>query len=170
MVLYLCYTIGMNFNCENPPCGKTSYARPAEYARKKHHFCSRKCYSEYRRDVLPTEQQNAFQGGITPEESRRRWAAKNKKVLAIRAAKRKERELNAPGSHTKKEWLEVKALGCAEEDETCKGDITKDHEIPLIMGGSDDINNIQGLCRSHNSRKSTKVYLGNFEVKGKNEL
>ena len=155
----------ISFNCDN--CGQPATDRPSEYARKKRHFCSRKCYSEYRRDKLPVEEQNAFQGGITPEESRRKWAEKNKKILAIRAAKRKERELNAPGSHTTKEWLAVKAKGCAEEDDTCKGDITKDHEIPLIMGGSNDIDNIQGLCRSHNSRKSTKVYLGKFNVKEK---
>ena len=148
------------FNCEY--CSKTTFTSPSAYARKKHHFCSRKCYTDYRREMQPPEEQNAWMGGVSREESRRRWAEKNAKVVAARARARKQREYNAPGSHTRKEWLEVKAEydnDCAMADSTCKGSITKDHIVPLAMGGSNDASNLQPLCRSHNSRKSTRVYI-----------
>lgn len=153
----------MNATCDN--CGTTYFTTPSEYKRKKRHFHNRDCYTEYREKHLPTEEQNAWQGGVTVEESRRRWAAKNKKAVDARKQARRLRELNAPGSHTKKEWEELKAEygnECAEHDDTCKGSITKDHKVPLIMGGSNDITNLQPLCRSHNSRKSRKVYTGTF--------
>lgn len=140
----------------------------AEYARKKRHFCSRACYTKYRAEILPTEEQNAFQGGISVEESRKRWADKNKKQLAARAAARKQRVEDAPGHHTQKEWRHVRDVvyggHCAEEDSSCKGGITKDHIVPLLMGGSEDPDNLQPLCRSHNSRKSTKVFIQFKEI------
>lgn len=159
----------VSFTCDN--CGGPGSDRPSEFAKKKRHFCKRLCYSEYRRDKLPREEQHAFQGGVTPEESRRRWAAKNKKALIARKAARKLRELNAPGSHTRKDWEAIKKAAnytCVEhEDGTCRGGITKDHKVPLIMGGSQDPENLQVMCRSHNSRKSTQVYLETKEEKSK---
>lgn len=79
-------------------------------------------------------------GGPTPDEKGR--------------AARKERKANAQGSHTKKEWLALLALQngiCAD----CKQQkpLTKDHIIPLSKGGSDAVENLQGLCRECNSRK-----------------
>ena len=161
----------ISFQCDN--CGTLAHDRDTEFARKKRHFCSRVCYSQFRRDKLPLEEQHAYQGGVTPEESRRRWAAKNKRVLALRQQARRQREIDAPGSHTKAEWEAVKkSYGnqCADHDATCRGGITKDHKVPLAFGGSQDPDNLQPLCRSHNSRKSTRVYLETFKEEKSNEL
>lgn len=153
----------IEFNCDN--CGKGASAHRSHYMRKKRHFCSRECYSAFRAEKLPPEEQNAWKGGITPEESRRKYTQKNKdKVRAMNKARRL-RELNAPGSHTKEEWEQVKRAAnnqCAMKDDTCRGSITKDHVVPLVMNGSNDVGNLQVLCRSHNSRKTRQVYLGTW--------
>jgi 5-methylcytosine-specific restriction endonuclease McrA len=156
----------VHFNCDY--CRGPGVNRASEYARKKRHFCKRQCYTNYRREILPMEEQNAWKGGITPEESRRRWARANKAKVAAMAKARRLRELNAPGSHTPEDWERVKATynyECAEKDETCRGSITKDHEVPLIMGGSDNPENLRPLCRSHNARKGRRVHLDLMSTK-----
>ncbi len=50
----------IKFNCEN--CGKESSDRPSHYARKKRHFCSISCYSEFRKTKLQIEEQHAYKG------------------------------------------------------------------------------------------------------------
>jgi len=74
---------------------------------------------------------------------------------------RRNRKLNAEGSHTFGEWeLLKKQYGytcpcCGKEEPDIK--LTEDHIIPLSKGGSDHIENIQPLCRSCNSKKHTKI-------------
>lgn len=64
---------------------------------------------------------------------------------------------NAPGKYTAEEFLELcelfgnVCLACGEETQ-----LTADHVIPLAKGGSNDISNIQPLCRSCNSKKHTQ--------------
>jgi 5-methylcytosine-specific restriction endonuclease McrA len=60
----------------------------------------------------------------------------------------------ALGSHTRAEWLALLAKhgGRCARCEATEG-ITKDHIKALVKGGSNDISNIQPLCRSCNSRK-----------------
>lgn len=70
--------------------------------------------------------------------------------------KRSERLANARrlGTHSPEEW-EALLQVCGEECLRC-GDSTekvKDHIVPIYMGGSDAIENIQPLCRSCNSSK-----------------
>lgn len=61
------------------------------------------------------------------------------------------------GKHTFKEWQDLldfygrKCLRCGSTE-----NITQDHVIPLHLGGSDDIDNIQPLCRSCNSKKNAR--------------
>lgn len=150
----------VEYNCDN--CGITAQTKRSEYLKNRRHFCSRKCYSIFREHQLPKEEQHAWQGGVTPAESRRRWREKHKeKMNAIKKA-RERREQEAPGSHTAAEWREVKeAYGnrCAEHDNYCRGPITKDHKTPLAFGGSQNKENLQPLCSRHNSRKSARVLL-----------
>jgi hypothetical protein len=67
---------------------------------------------------------------------------------------------NAEGSHTVEEWLALKGKYnnscaiCFVSDLESK--LTIDHIIPLKLGGTHYISNIQPLCRSCNSRKGAK--------------
>ena len=71
------------------------------------------------------------------------------------------RRLSADGSHTKAEWETLKAQynwtcpACGKREPEIK--LTEDHIIPLSKGGSDNIENIQPLDRSCNSKKRTKT-------------
>jgi hypothetical protein len=58
------------------------------------------------------------------------------------------------GYHTEKEWRVV----CAAYNWRCaackkRRPLTKDHIIAVVQGGTNDITNIQPLCRSCNSKK-----------------
>jgi len=74
---------------------------------------------------------------------------------------RRNRELGAEGSHTTGDWETLKAqynwtcLHCKKLEPTIK--LTQDHIIPLSKGGSDNIENIQPLCKSCNSLKGVKM-------------
>jgi len=46
---------------------------------------------------------------------------------------------------------------CAHSDCNAIDDLTVDHRVPLSRGGTDDLANLQFLCRSHNSAKNDKI-------------
>lgn len=68
------------------------------------------------------------------------------------------RKLNSEGFHTENDWNAVKnlfgnkCLICGNIE-----NITEDHIIPLFVGGTDSIFNIQPLCKSCNSKKHIKI-------------
>lgn len=87
----------------------------------------------------------------------KRWIAANKqRSLDIRRAYRGRRKGN-DGSYTSDEWQALcdrfgrKCVKCGSD-----GRLEADHVVPVSKGGSNDISNIQPLCRSCNARKWAK--------------
>lgn len=65
----------VKFFCEY--CKVESSDRPSHYALKRRHFCSQNCYSLFRKDLLPKEEQNRYGTGYSPEERLRRAKARS---------------------------------------------------------------------------------------------
>lgn len=98
------------------------------------------------------EERNAYQ---------REYGKANRDKLTLYTNNRRARKLFAKGSHTNEEWQELKSyynytcLCCKKQEPEIK--LTRDHVRPLILGGSDSIDNIQPLCARCNSKKSLRV-------------
>lgn len=92
----------------------------------------------------------------TPEEI----VAYKKKVSWAKNKRNRTKRSNG-GQHTYKEWLDLKkeynyrCACCYKHDD--ESPLTEDHIIPISLGGTDDIINIQPLCRSCNVKKMTKI-------------
>lgn len=98
-----------------------------------------------------------------PEKERRRrnwyWERNRQKVLALHSAYRA-RKHGSGGSYTVQEWHQV----CERFGGICpacgrKRQLTADHIVPVSKGGSSNIENIQPLCGSCNSRKHNKFII-----------
>lgn len=107
-----------------------------------------------------------WKGGISKDNEYRKEYGKNyrkknyNRILYINL-RRKVMKLGNGGSHTYQEWETLKAqynftCPCCHKSEP-EIKLTEDHIIPLSKGGSDNIENIQPLCKSCNCKKHTKT-------------
>lgn len=155
------YQTAIEFKCDF--CGATAWERRSHYARKKRHFCSRVCYSEFRKNRLPLSEQHAYKGirkeGESKQVYHKRYCKKNPEIISHLKSRRYAVEKNAEGNHSLLEWNQLKLKyhnKCAHCGNIKK--LTKDHIIPLSKGGTDYISNIQPLCRNCNSKKWNHIY------------
>lgn len=90
-------------------------------------------------------------------EKNKKQYNKNKSYYIIKSHHRYALKKGAEGSHAVKEWLDLveefnhRCIRCFRIN-----NLTRDHIIPLSMGGSDYIGNIQPLCKKCNSSKGVK--------------
>lgn len=88
----------------------------------------------------------------------RNWEERNPDKPKLYEQRRRARKQGSDGEYSEAEWKALvkqqggRCLACGKKTE-----LTADHVIPLVKGGSNDISNIQGLCRSCNSTKGTKA-------------
>lgn len=91
----------------------------------------------------------------------RKWRRKNKDKVVMYAQRRRARLLGADGNYTTREWGRLKkqfshqCLCCKKREPSIK--LTVDHVVPISLGGSNSIDNIQPLCMSCNSSKGTNI-------------
>jgi 5-methylcytosine-specific restriction endonuclease McrA len=141
--------------CSN--CGKKRWASNGEIKEWNNHFCSNKCKFEYQKGKKRPDVSEAIRGKNNPSwkggggQERRTW----------NEIKRRIRKKGNGGSHTLSEWQDVKkkynytCLCCGKQEPEIT--LTVDHVIPVSKGGTNNIDNIQPLCRSCNPRKSNKI-------------
>jgi len=161
------YDSAIEYACDY--CGIIYWESKKAFEKKKRHFCSMRCYSLFRANVLPLTEQHAYRGVRKNGESKqiyhRNYCKTHPETISHLKARRYAREKGAEGSHTLLEWQMLKFTHCY-KCAICgeKKPLTKDHIIPLSKGGSDNITNIQPLCRNCNSKKHTKIIYENPEL------
>lgn len=89
------------------------------------------------------------------------WAKRNMDYVLHNAKIQRDRRKGAEGSHTLKEWNELKkkynytCKECKKSEPEIK--LTVDHYFPILHGGNNYIDNIQPLCLSCNCSKGATI-------------
>src|SRR5207253_9668060 len=99
----------------------------------------------------------------TPEASREANAALPSATKAV--AIPKQTALRKPIKISTQRLIWQRAQNCCEHRDTrskvkCTSRLALqiDHVLPIAIGGSDEISNLQLLCRAHNSRRAIKTF------------
>ena len=115
---------------------------------------SRPYDKEYERKRNQAEKRKAYHAA-----NLKRWRRENPRKMAVQLARRRAHKLEAEGDFTVEEFEALcekygnACLRCGKEDVL----LTPDHIVPLALGGSNMISNVQPLCGGCNSWKNVKV-------------
>jgi 5-methylcytosine-specific restriction endonuclease McrA len=126
---------------------------------------SRKYYLKNRKKIIEMtkkwKENNKDKQRAYDRKYRSKWKKEHKKENVFQYKRWRARKFGNGGSHTIGEWETLKAqynwtcLICGKQEPQIK--LTEDHIIPLSKGGSDNIENIQPLCKTCNCKKSDKI-------------
>jgi hypothetical protein len=138
-------------------------------------FCSLLCKGKYFRKKRMSKKsefkegehrslKTEFKKGQTVGEKNINWKggiSKTRDYILFYKRKRKLLQKKVPGNHTLKEWLDLKSkynftCPCCHLSEP-EIKLTEDHIIPITKDGNNNIENIQPLCGSCNSKKNVKI-------------
>ena len=128
--------------------------RPSNETRKKlseSHKGKTSYWKGRKRPEMTGEKHPLWRGGKATEKKRKCFAE----------LRRRAKKLENGGSHTIEDWENLKkkfnfmCLCCKRFEPEIK--LTQDHILPVSLGGSDDIDNIQPLCWSCNSSKYQNI-------------
>ena len=133
----------------------------SEETRKNQSVAFKKFYKEHP-GARAGENHPQWKGGVSKDkEYKKKYRKENKdKYMFLRARYRVKKHQNG-GTHTFGEWQTLKTQynftcpSCKKSEPQIK--LTEDHIIPISRGGSDNIENIQPLCRICNSTKHTRI-------------
>jgi 5-methylcytosine-specific restriction endonuclease McrA len=126
--------------------------------RKTKYWLGKKLSDEHRKKLSESHKGKGSLNGLS----------RSKEYKAIHRQIRRARIEQVGGSFTVRDWENLKAQYnwtcpcCHRKEPEIK--LTIDHIIPVIKGGSNNIENIQPLCGSCNSIKGTKILIFKSEV------
>lgn len=140
------YSINTEFKKGNK-APKTAFKKGHKSPHKGKHILFNTGRTHFKKGQIPWN----YKGGIS----------KTKEYKSFYNRRRMIREKTVEGFHTFGEWDLLKkqynyTCPCCHKSEP-KIKLSEDHIIPISKGGSDNIDNIQPLCISCNSRKHTKI-------------
>jgi len=149
-------------------CHKEFYVKRDEMKKGWGKFCSNKCRGLFNKGkpipwfkgIKYKATPGSFKKGLIPWNYKG-GISKTKEYIAFYKRRRKLLQKNVFPKHTLEEWVELKKQynytcpSCNRKEPEIK--LTVDHIVPLSKSGQDTQDNIQPLCVSCNSRKSTKI-------------
>jgi 5-methylcytosine-specific restriction endonuclease McrA len=132
--------------------------KPQTHEHKAKMVATRRANGSYRKGC---GKGRTLKGLENSRKAKRNWKLKNKEKVNFHTRIRRYRLRGAEGNHSYSEWLELKrkynnmCLCCKRFEPEIE--LTEDHIVPILLGGSNDISNIQPLCKSCNSQKFTSI-------------